>query len=294
MLRPLVPPAAPTVRPLRSLRVRRAWLRSERVGALMLLSGLGLASGGCTLLLGEIPADDWQPPDAQAGRDGGDDLDGSPFDAGDPSEWEGDANSGDGDQPPLDAGLVDDELDASLGDGDADGGDSSVAPLEDGGEPEGPDASDVRDAGQDAAIPCTKYTWYADDDGDGEGNSAKTTSACEKPAGKWVNRGGDCSDKDARAHHGQTTYYGTPYTNAAGKDSFDFDCSGQEEPWAGQPHAAATCDPFNCTASGYAKTARTGTGVYAHCGSLTVTTCKFTLLICGPSNAATTSPFLCR
>jgi hypothetical protein len=259
---------------------------------LVLLSGLALSGSGCTLLLGEIPADDWQPPDAQAGTDAGDDdLDAGPFDASDPGEWEDDAGAGDGDQAPLDAGHVDDMLDASPGDGGADSGDSSVTPLEDGGEP---DASDVRDAGQDAAIPCTKVTWYADDDGDGEGNSAKTTSACEKPAGKWVNRGGDCSDKDARAHHGQTTYYGTPYTNAAGVASFDFDCSGQEEPWAGQSLAPATCDPFNCTASGYAKTARTGTGVYAYCGSLTVTTCKFTLVICGPSNGATTSPFLCR
>lgn len=280
--------------PISRAELPRRCARPGRLSSYLLLSALGLGSGACELVLGEIPDDDWQPPDIQvrpdaASADGGaDDLDASPADASVPDELFDASGDGDGDGDDLDANMEPDEAGPVIED-------SSVTPPRDSGTPGKPDSGVPTDAGQgDGAVPCTPVTWYADDDGDGEGNSAKTTKACLKPAGKWVDHGGDCSDADARAKHGQTTYYGTPYKNAAGQDSFDFDCSGQEEPWAGQPLAAATCNQLDCKGTGYAKTARTGTGVYAYCGSLTQTTCKLSLLICSPSNAVTTEPFLCR
>lgn len=271
--------------------------RARQLGSALLLSGLGLASGACELVLGDIPPDDWQPPHgnvADASSDI-DDLDASPTDTGHPSTpGDGDDAGGDGDG--------DDGLDANVGPGDAghEIDDASVTPPMDSGGHEEPDSSTPKDAGEekDAAIPCTQLTWYADDDGDGEGNSAKTTKACTKPAGKWVNHGGDCADNDARAKHGQTTYFGTGYAIAGGKVSFDFDCSGQEEPWPGQALAPENCaefgDQLDCKGSGYAKTARSGLGVYVYCGSATTTSCKRNPVFCGPVNSTATEPFLCR
>ena len=43
--------------------------------------------------------------------------------------------------------------------------------------------------------PCEESTWYRDDDGDGYGDSAFATEACEEPAG-WVALGDDCDDDD--------------------------------------------------------------------------------------------------
>ncbi len=44
-------------------------------------------------------------------------------------------------------------------------------------------------------------TWYADTDGDGFGDDASTTAACEEPA-DFAPQGGDCDDADASYHPG--------------------------------------------------------------------------------------------
>ncbi len=59
-------------------------------------------------------------------------------------------------------------------------------------------------------------TWYADDDGDGYGDDAATTDACDAPSG-YVALGGDCDDTDAAYNPGATE---------ACDDPTDYNCDG--------------------------------------------------------------------
>jgi hypothetical protein len=262
----------------------------------------------CELALGGIPGKVARS-DAQSELDDGSMLGvGGDWDAGDahtvgfyrPDTGSGEAHHGsDGDVfQTTDAASPDDGMDAAARDAgeplDAHppGHDSGAHGALDAGHH---DASVPHDAGHDAGH-CTPVTWYADQDGDTYGNDKQTESACSKPAGAWVQRGGDCADNENLVHPGQTNYFGTPFT-LAGKDSFDFNCSGQEDAKPGQ-NAAPQCSGImvlaNCAGSGYNKTSRTGTGINAYCGSSTLTVCQGISLLCTGTNMATVYPFLCN
>jgi hypothetical protein len=100
-------------------------------------------------------------------------------------------------------------------------------------------------------------------------------------------RRGDCNDGNPQVFPGQNNYFGTSFSTGAGT-SFDYDCSGREDPDASQPGLAPNCTGLSllgCTGSGFAATGRTGSGVDAICGSTSLVTCVANLVSCG----ATTS-----
>jgi hypothetical protein len=110
-------------------------------------------------------------------------------------------------------------------------------------------------------------TFYVDGDKDGYGGTT-STKACTAPAG-YVTNGGDCDDADGNVHPGQTAYFSGSYTNGAGAQSYDYDCSGAEteDPGGGFFHftsCAGTCDE-----EGYLPNlpGRSGAGVDNYCGS---------------------------
>jgi len=66
-----------------------------------------------------------------------------------------------------------------------------------------------------------KNTYYQDSDNDGYGNSTVSIQACQAPAG-YVNRAGDCYDKNKDAYPGQNRYFDSD----RGDGSFDYNCNG--------------------------------------------------------------------
>jgi hypothetical protein len=168
------------------------------------------------------------------------------------------------------------------------------------------------DAGVDAPTdppdadpdPCTTLVpWYNDMDGDGIGRYETEVVACPRPeGGPWVRKYGDCNDGDANVHPGQTAYFGKPFTLASGAESFDYDCSGAEEPNPGQARIEA-CGPLAnlglCDkVTGYASGSRFGPGIDKFCGSTTLILCDAILLdvlVCTfIANDVTDEPFRCR
>ncbi|MFP2930799.1 MopE-related protein [Pyxidicoccus sp. 3LG] len=67
-------------------------------------------------------------------------------------------------------------------------------------------------------------TWYLDEDGDGFGRDAGAQTSCVRPAGAYVNQGGDCDDGNRFTAPGATELC----------DALDNNCDGQ-------PEAAASC-----------------------------------------------------
>lgn len=150
--------------------------------------------------------------------------------------------------------------------------------------------------------------WYRDEDGDGVG-SAVSVQACAAPAG-YVAASGDCLDTNGQVHPGQLAYFGTSFINAAGAESYDYDCSGVEVDtaahWPGS--CGADCDGFGNTPK---TPLRAGAGVNTYCGSTAHRYCVFTgiapvqspqiqsmrftpqLASCS-SRSTTTSPVPCR
>jgi hypothetical protein len=171
--------------------------------------------------------------------------------------------------------------------------DAFDAPQNDAGFDAPDDATDVD------PDPCsTPVPWYIDSDRDGMGHETTQVIACPKPpGGPWVRRFGDCDDGDARVFQGQTAYFGTP----SPRGSYDFDCSGTEEPNPGQARVEG-CGLLSlmlCDAtSGYAAGTRSGPGVNAFCGSTTLVQCKEILLqflVCGVSaQTIADEPFRCN
>ena len=123
---------------------------------------------------------------------------------------------------------------------------------------------------------CTPVAWFPDGDGDGFGRSSAQVSTCPAPtSGKWVAKGGDCNDDDPSVFPQQSDYKSSGYAVSGGV-SFDYDCSGQEQPDPAQQGAPA-CGSLlvvNCAGSGFANTNRTGAGVNPLCGSKTFVTCS--------------------
>lgn len=127
---------------------------------------------------------------------------------------------------------------------------------------------------------CTMLTFYRDDDGDGFGGT-KTKSACTAPDDRWITKGGDCDDDRKDVFPGQTAYFHESYTDANGKASFDYDCSGKEEQSPPPRKAAGTCavapGGVSCTGEGYLPplVARSpSTGSDPLCGAARYQACK--------------------
>jgi len=271
-------------------RVRRALVGT----GLWLLSGL--LTGGCELVLGDIPAkqelddggptdDAARPPDAAPSRDGSLDARAGKADAGAAEASGGDEAEAAVDEPPREAAVA--PKDAATARDAEPAGDSDAAHAD----AETPDASSPS---------CAEpLSWYADRDGDGFGSSNDRSFACASPAGSWSLSAGDCNDADARAHPGQLSYFGTPHLLTDGSDSFDFDCSGSEEGNGLQTAAPDSCGLLSLTAcfgSGYAKTARQGRGVNRLCGSDFQQTCQAAagLLGCESATQQVSDPYRCR
>ncbi|MFN7147761.1 MAG: MopE-related protein, partial [Myxococcota bacterium] len=81
------------------------------------------------------------------------------------------------------------------------------------------DDCDARVDDDDAPVVGTS-TWHADTDGDGFGDAARTTAACDAPDGT-VADGTDCDDTDAAV---------SPDGDEAWYDGVDSDCDGAEDP----------------------------------------------------------------
>jgi hypothetical protein len=148
------------------------------------------------------------------------------------------------------------------------------------------------DAARDAGCPqSTRY--YRDRDGDGFGDDGEARSFCAVPPG-WAREGGDCNDADDRVFPGQTKYFGAGYTVQGGQ-SFDYDCSGGEEPDPGAAAAAPDCPALAllvCAGTGFARTGRQGRGIDPTCGSTAMVTCSG-LLAC-TATTAMVAPKGCR
>jgi hypothetical protein len=140
--------------------------------------------------------------------------------------------------------------------------------------------------------------WFPDADDDGFGRTAGQVSSCSAPTnGKWAPKGGDCNDNEPHAFPQQNEYLATGYAVSGGV-SFDYDCSGQEQPDPSQLGGAPSCAILallNCSGSGYANTNRTGPGVNPLCGSKTLVTCVVKdALFCEASSIPVSEGVRCR
>lgn len=177
---------------------------------------------------------------------------------------------------------------------------SGGAPGSGGSSVGGADAS-LPDAapGAGGAPPCTSdVPWYQDDDMDGYGTSVSVVGCPAPTVGRWALASNDCDDTNRLVHPGQLQYFGMPYKKPDATDSFDYDCSGVEEP---DPHL--TLAPEDCgllklalcgTASGYTMNTRSGPGINPWCGSTTVRSCIPSTLVCMVSYQMDQTPFGCR
>ncbi len=79
-----------------------------------------------------------------------------------------------------------------------------------------PSSDDGGDSAVDDSAPCSPRGWYADGDGDGYGDEAAVTTACDQPSGA-VSQAGDCDDFDPETYPGADELC----------DGIDNDCDGQ-------------------------------------------------------------------
>jgi hypothetical protein len=113
-------------------------------------------------------------------------------------------------------------------------------------------------------------TFYLDNDGDGYGQTGKSTCVQTQPAG-YAALPGDCDDNDSKVNPGQTAYF----TIARDGGSFDYNCSGTDEkdPTYACADSLVSCD--TCTATmctgtpGYdaGVPACGGSGAFCYCGA---------------------------
>ncbi|HEX3597272.1 MAG TPA: hypothetical protein VHU80_19320 [Polyangiaceae bacterium] len=162
----------------------------------------------------------------------------------------------------------------------------------------GRDIGDARapETGTGGAPSCTTdVTWYEDRDGDGYGTDVSMFT-CPAPPGRWALATGDCDDDEPAVNPGQKKYFGVGYPRPDSTISFDYDCSGTEEPNP-QQTTAGDCGLLNlvCTSSsGYETNQRSGVGINAWCGSTKVRVCIPSALPCETSERSGEPPFTCR
>lgn len=134
----------------------------------------------------------------------------------------------------------------------------------------------------EASTGCsTPTTWYPDEDHDNYGAPDGAVTACDPPAsGTWVMDAGDCFDQSNLVYPGAADYHEDGYPTGNGSVSFDYDCSGQEDPALNQAGLAPDCTLLTaCSGSGFVATGRTGSGVNSLCGSHTFSKCAANALL---------------
>jgi hypothetical protein len=165
-------------------------------------------------------------------------------------------------------------------------------------DPTPPDAAPQLDAG------CTPVPLFRDRDRDGFGSTRQAEQGFGCPTPGWVTVGGDCGDGVATpfnpvdlAHPGQTGYFFVGFTANQGGLSFDFNCSGEEEPDdSNVPFEAAPDCALGvaCGISGFRLEERPGAGVDSRCGSEIVVSCAPVEPCTASNEEPTIAPFRCR
>jgi hypothetical protein len=147
-----------------------------------------------------------------------------------------------------------------------------------------------------AAGSCDPVVWFPDGDGDGYGRSSGQVISCTPPTnGAWVRRGGDCDDDNKAVSPKETDYESSSYTTASNATSFDYNCSGVEEPDPTELGAAPPCNSIlSCTGSGFAPTMRSGPGVNPLCGSTSKVTCVQGTLSCAAVVTVVSDGYRCH
>ncbi len=159
----------------------------------------------------------------------------------------------------------------------------------------GSERSDSADAAVRDQVCGEPVAFFADDDQDGFGRADSVRFGCGPPPVAWATLDGDCDDAHPDVFPGQTSYFGAAYSSKKG-DSFDYDCSGSEDPdpaGAGAAPECAALGALDCRGSGFASTGRTGSGVNPICGSRQRVECTSALLGCA-ATLSNTAPARCR
>jgi hypothetical protein len=287
---------------LQIIRHGRTSARSAQAAKLLLVACLAAASGGCQWIL-----DDLDDATSDGAEDGSQEREEGPLEDGAlPSVEDGgtvetapggrDAAAHDGAMASKDA-APGAGTDASAGGADASAnGGGRDADTRDVGTP-----LDGAEPAADVAVSCSEPVWwYEDEDQDGYGRSSAMVRACPAPSGNWAPSPGDCNDDHPRVHPGQSNFFGDPYQAPDGSESFDYDCSGEEEGNGTQEAFSGSCgliDNLVCVGgSGYVATARPGAR-NALCGSGDKATCVGGLLgtlVCQPKTEPVAEPYWCR
>jgi len=186
-------------------------------------------------------------------------------------------------------------------------GDAAIPPALDGGTDDVvADASPTPLEPVDACVP----RWlYRDRDVDGFGGVAPEDLRWACPEAGWVERSGDChdatpspADPAGDVWPGQTAFFavGYPVADLARPLSFDYDCSGIEDPDPANIGSGPTLDCGSlgllCSGQAYLPVdGRVGDGVDARCGSGWLRVCEPSVLSCEAVDyAVPDQPFRCR
>ncbi|HEY6556800.1 MAG TPA: hypothetical protein VI072_05990 [Polyangiaceae bacterium] len=231
------------------------------------------------------------------------------------SAQDGSAGGGRGGSGGSNGGSSGRDASESDGDTDASAGRGGSAGTGSGGSagtlPEaGPDTGDARadtsadapfDAPTDTRPTCdAPLEYFLDADHDTYGDDSTMLRACDPPSGDWVLRGGDCRDDLPKVNPDQDDYMPEGYETTQGV-SFDYDCSGLEEPdpesFGAAPASCPLLPPCNTQQypPGYVPGPRSGLGVNALCGSQLLRGCVANgALGCAQQQTATTAAKRCR
>lgn len=169
-------------------------------------------------------------------------------------------------------------------------------------------SDDVLDAGPPELVDggpdgCVPTTLFRDRDRDTYGDVADRGQGC--PQRGWATRAGDCRDDIGDVHPGQLEFFGGGFVDQTkpGNISFDYDCTGVEEPSPNNNTnaPAPNCEGLSltCTGSGFLPAndpPRTGSGADARCGSILRRVCQTAGLGCASDDTevAERFRFLCH